>query len=122
MELISFKQGMILDTTELYNMIPVRMILTFTQDQKVTGKLELILFNHSTLKWHDETQMLAMVDYVKETILKKSRKSREYGFFGKFLLLLFEREHFVTNFTKHFNVSCLRSVVNRFATNLLSFI
>ena len=38
-ELICFKLGMMIDSTKLYNLIPVWMTLMFT---KVTGKLELV--------------------------------------------------------------------------------
>ena len=39
---ICFTVSMMLNTTKLYNLIPVWMTLLFTQDQRVMGKLELV--------------------------------------------------------------------------------
>ena len=41
-ELIWFKHGMMLDRTKVCSMIPVLMILKFTQGHRVMGKLELV--------------------------------------------------------------------------------
>ena len=41
-EPVSFKLGMIIDITELYNLIPVWMTLIFTQGHRVAGKRELV--------------------------------------------------------------------------------
>ena len=41
-EPISFKLGVMIDTSELYLLIPVFMILTLTQGHQVAGKLELV--------------------------------------------------------------------------------
>ena len=37
-----FKLSMVLDTTELYSLIPVLMTLMFTQGHRVMGKLEIM--------------------------------------------------------------------------------
>ena len=41
-ELICFKLGMTLNTTEVYSLIPAWKTLMFTQGHKITGKLELV--------------------------------------------------------------------------------
>ena len=55
LELISFKTGMVLDTTKLYSIIPVLMTLTFTQDSRYTEKQEFC--NHSVLELHEVTKL-----------------------------------------------------------------
>ena len=41
-EPICFQAGIVLDTATFYSLIPVRMILMFTQGHRVTGNVELV--------------------------------------------------------------------------------
>ena len=76
---------MMLYTTKLYGVIPVWMTLTFTEGHRVYGESKN-LCSHSAIKLHEATQMLCMVDYVREMTVKKSSK---YGLYGLFEHMLF---------------------------------
>ena len=52
-ESIAVKLGMMPDTTKLYSMVPVWMILTFIQGHRVTGKV---------VNLQGATQMFMMID------------------------------------------------------------
>ena len=69
-ELICFKLGMMLNTTQLYTLIPDRMILMFLQGHGVKGKVNL--YGHSVVKLHEATEMFVMVVYVGKLTVKKS--------------------------------------------------
>ena len=76
---ICFKLGMMLDTTELYSLIPVWITLILIQGHWFIGKRKLV--QSSVVKWHEVTQMFMMVDYVGKKTVKKSCKYGEYGSF-----------------------------------------
>ena len=64
-EPISFKLSLITDMTMLYFMSPVWMTFTFTDDHRVTRKLQLVQSFCCKVAWSDPFQLFAMADYVK---------------------------------------------------------
>ena len=72
---ISFKLGMMIDTTKGYILILVWVTLMFTQGLRFTRKPELVhSLIHSVVKWSDVAQRFAMVDDVREVTAKESCK------------------------------------------------
>ena len=59
------------------------MTITFTQGHRITEKMELC--RCSVVKQHEETQMFAMVDYIRGIM---SKKCGEYELFELLLFLL----------------------------------
>ena len=81
-ELIWFKLGVMLDTTNLYSVIPVWMSLMFTQGHRVTGKLELVQSFCCGIAWSNSIIhdcWLCKEDDFEETL---------YGKYGSFALLV----------------------------------
>ena len=84
-ELICFKLGLMLNTTELYTLIPVWMTLMFTQDHRVTGKLVLVQSLCCKVAWSNANVCDGWL--IREMTMKKSCKYCEYGLFEHLLFL-----------------------------------
>ena len=67
-ELIHVKLGMMLNTSRLYSLIQVWMILMLTQGLRAMGKVALS--SHCVVKLHVVTQMFMMADYAREMTMK----------------------------------------------------
>ena len=76
-----FLRCMMLNTTNLFNLIPVWMTLTFNQGHRVMGKSRA-----GAIKWHEVAWTFVMADYVREMRAKNVCK---YGNYGSFEHLLF---------------------------------
>ena len=65
---IYFKLGVMLDTSNLYSLIPASVTLVFTQGHGATGKLELV--QSFIEKPNEATQLFTMLDYAREMTVK----------------------------------------------------
>ena len=77
---------MMLDTADLYIMVPVWMTVTFSQSQM--GADSKNVCKHSIARWHEGTHLFVIVDNVMVFTSKKTCRFGEYGSF-EYLLLLF---------------------------------
>ena len=79
---------MMLNITKLLSLIPVLMTLMFTRVVRVSLKVELVQsFSDSVIKLHVATEMIVIVDYVRDMSVKKSCKYGEYGLLSSALLV-----------------------------------
>ena len=74
---ICFRLGMFLSITKLYSLIPVWMTLMLAQGHRVMRKLKLV--QSFVVKLHEATQMLWIIDSVREVIVEKSCNYGKYG-------------------------------------------
>ena len=86
--MISFKCGKMLDTTKPYSLIPVWIILAFTQGQKLVRRHELVQSYCCKIAWRIPI-FFPMIDYARVKDAKKSCKYGAYWLFERIVFLFF---------------------------------